>query len=135
MPTSRSSMRSTRRRRSAWRPGTPVGGRRSGVEFVRARGRRSESADVVITGIPLSARLDPPVSAAWLKPTALVLPLDDDASVSPDVPNSAAFFAVDNVDRYQRDRRRASSTAGAIPMPPSPTPSRCSRIPTACWSA
>ena len=59
-----------------------------------------EGADVVITGMPLDTKLEPPVAFGWLTPTALVLPLDDDASLDADVVNGARAFYVDDPDDF-----------------------------------
>jgi len=48
-----------------------------------------EGADVVITGMPLEEALMPPVGFDWLATDALVLPLDDDASLEASVVNGA----------------------------------------------
>ncbi len=61
-----------------------------------------EDADIVITGMPLGANLRPPVSFDWLKPTALVLPIDDDASLDPGVVGGARAFYVDALDDYRQ---------------------------------
>lgn len=74
------------------------------VECVSNSREAIEGADVVITGIPLSARLEPQVEPEWLKPGSLVLPLDDDSSLSAGVVNDAGLFVVDDEERYERDR-------------------------------
>jgi ornithine cyclodeaminase/alanine dehydrogenase-like protein (mu-crystallin family) len=61
-------------------------------------------AEVVITGIPLSSRLDPPVSAEWIADGALVLPLDDDAALDSSAANLARRLLVDEPDRYLLER-------------------------------
>jgi ornithine cyclodeaminase/alanine dehydrogenase len=80
--------------------------------LVAARDPRAaiEGADVVITGIPLETRLEPQVAFSWLAPTALVLPLDDDASLDADVVNGAAAFFVDALDDF-----RMRQGAGTFP--------------------
>lgn len=85
------------------RRGRPAGEDRE-LAFVGSPREAVDGADVVITGIPLSAKLDPLLEPAWLAPDALVLPLDDDASLSPAVAEEASFFVVDDRDRYERDR-------------------------------
>lgn len=60
----------------------------------------AEGADVLVTGIPLEAKLDPQVSFDWLTPAALVLPLDDHASLAADVANRASTFLVDSLDDF-----------------------------------
>lgn len=59
-----------------------------------------EAADVVVTAIPLEAKLTPPVEAEWLSTSALVLPLDDDASLGPSVSAGAASYYVDDLEDY-----------------------------------
>jgi ornithine cyclodeaminase/alanine dehydrogenase-like protein (mu-crystallin family) len=59
-----------------------------------------QDADVVITAIPLEARLTPQLEAEWLSTSALVLPLDDDASLGPSVSTKAASYYVDDLEDY-----------------------------------
>jgi ornithine cyclodeaminase/alanine dehydrogenase len=61
----------------------------------------TEGADVVITGMPLEIKLEPPIAFDWLTDNALVLPLDDDASLDADVVNGAEEFYVDALDDYR----------------------------------
>jgi ornithine cyclodeaminase/alanine dehydrogenase-like protein (mu-crystallin family) len=84
-----------------------------------------EGADIVVTGIPLDAQLTPPVSADWLGEKTLVLPIDYDASLAPDVSHSAGLFCVDEVAGYELKRqngrfagwREPDSSVGAAMSP------------------
>ena len=60
-----------------------------------------DGADVVITGMPLEETLQPPVAFDWLTADALVLPLDDDASLEGSVVNGSSAFYVDDIDDYR----------------------------------
>jgi ornithine cyclodeaminase/alanine dehydrogenase-like protein (mu-crystallin family) len=65
-----------------------------------------DGADVVITGVPIGAegaRLDPD----WLRPDALLLPLDYATSVGSDIANGASLFA-DDVGQLLRYREGGS---------------------------
>ncbi len=70
-----------------------------------------ENADVVITGMPLGEKLKPSLAYESLKPTALILPLDDDASLDRDVSTRAEAFYVDALDDY-RQRQDAGTFSG-----------------------
>ena len=99
------------------RPLPADGGALSAAEDPRAA---AEGADVFITGMPLETKLEPPVAFDWLTPTALVLPLDDDASLDEDVVNGAEAFYVDALDDYalrQADGRFSGWRApdGSVP--------------------
>ena len=78
---------------------TPREARDAGLFAPSARGA-VEDADVVVTAIPLEARLTPPLEAEWLTTSALVLPLDDDASLAPSVSTKAASYYVDDLEDY-----------------------------------
>jgi len=79
-------------------------GRRDGISFGDDARRAIAGADVVITGIPLELTLQPRVVASWLAEDALVLPLDDDASLDASVANDAARFYVDDLDDFEMRR-------------------------------
>ena len=73
---------------------------------VRALRDAVEGAAVVVTAIPIGAdggRLDP----GWLRPDALVLPLDYATSVGADVANDAALYS-DDVGQLLRYREAGS---------------------------
>lgn len=59
-----------------------------------------EDADVVITAIPLEEKLNPLLEAEWLSRGALVLPLDDDASLGSSVSAKAVSYYVDDLEDY-----------------------------------
>lgn len=81
------------------------------VSFVGESRETAEGADVLITGRPLGTKLRPPVAADWLPPTALVLPLDDDVSVAPELVGRSDLFLVDDLDAFTL-RRRDGAFAG-----------------------
>jgi alanine dehydrogenase len=81
------------------------------VSFAESPQAATDGADVVVTGMPLGTKLQPPLASDWLVPTALVLPLDDDASLDADVVNGAGAFYVDDFDDYRR-RQGAGIFAG-----------------------
>jgi alanine dehydrogenase len=70
-----------------------------------------DGADVVVTGMPLEVKLQPQIEFSWLGPRALVLPLDDDASLDASVANDCQAFFVDDLDDY-RARQEANIFAG-----------------------
>ena len=75
------------------------------VSFVAGPREAAERADVLITGRPTGTMLRPPVAADGLSPTALVLPLDDDVSVSAEVVDRCGLFLVDDRDDFESRRR------------------------------
>lgn len=81
------------------------------VSFVEGPRAAAEGPDVIITGRPLGTKLEPPVAAEWLQPSALVLPLDDDASLHADAVNRCELFLVDDPDDF-RLRREHGIFAG-----------------------
>lgn len=77
-----------------------------GIAFIPNARTAVLEADVVVTGIPLEARLEPPVAAGWLRHEVLVLPLDDDASLDADVVNRSSGFYVDDLEDFRLRRKR-----------------------------
>lgn len=75
------------------------------VAFVAGPAEAADGADVLVTGRPLGTRLNPPVAAEWLSPRALVLPLDEDVSVSADVVVGSDLFLVDDLEDFESKRR------------------------------
>jgi hypothetical protein len=80
-------------------------------------------SQVIITGLPLGMPLHPRLTPSDVAGSALILPLDDDASLEASVANSAAAFFVDDCDdfrmRQDRDlfrgwRQPDGTVAGAI---------------------
>jgi ornithine cyclodeaminase/alanine dehydrogenase-like protein (mu-crystallin family) len=63
-------------------------------------------ADVVVTAGPIRTSGHPVLRPEWLGEHALILPLDFDLYVGPDVVSGSARYAVDDVDqfRYYRDQ-------------------------------
>jgi ornithine cyclodeaminase/alanine dehydrogenase len=76
-------------------------GSEDGIAFSPDARTAVSGADVVVTGIPLQVRLEPPVAGDWIGDDALVLPLDDDASLDADVVNRSSRFYVDDLDDYR----------------------------------
>lgn len=81
------------------------------ISFTQSTATAVRGADVVVTGVPLGATLQPQISFADLEPGALVLPLDDDASIAADVAGESALFLVDDLDDFS-ERQAAGSFAG-----------------------
>ena len=94
------------------RPGTVD---EPGAEVVASPREAVEGAEIVVTGIPLRARLDEPVVGEWLEPECLVLPIDYDACLHPALVAAASLFLVDDVDGFRG--ARAAGQFGGWPEP------------------
>lgn len=57
-------------------------------------------ADIVVTAIPFERPPVPLIEADWCKRTALILPIDFDAALSPAVARAADAFIVDHLETY-----------------------------------
>lgn len=97
----------------AWGPrlAAPV----DGVEVAPDARTAVEGADVVITSGPMGGHSSPVVQPAWLPARCLVLPVDYDARVRPEVSLAADLFAVDDVPQFASFVERGSFAGWAAP--------------------
>ena len=65
-------------------------------------------ADVVITTGPMAKHPTPVIDRSWVTDRCLVLPVDFDAYVTPELVGSADQFVVDDVAQYEAYRARGS---------------------------
>jgi ornithine cyclodeaminase/alanine dehydrogenase-like protein (mu-crystallin family) len=85
------------------------------VEVVDSVAEAVAGAQVVVTAIPLSTRLDPLVTAGPLAERALVLPVDFDASVSADLVAAADLFLTDDLAGFTAARQQGSFVGWPTP--------------------
>ena len=86
----------------AWGPrlSAPVTDTVAGVEVADSARAAVEGADIVVTSGPMSLDRDPLVATEWLGEQCLVLPVDYDARVLPEVSHAVDVFAVDDLPQY-----------------------------------
>ena len=72
-----------------------------GVEAAATPAEAVEGADVIVTAAPIVEDPDPPLSPHLLGERFLVLPIDFDALVRPEVIERADLFAVDDVAQFE----------------------------------
>ncbi|PVG84331.1 hypothetical protein DDE18_01525 [Nocardioides gansuensis] len=97
----------------AWGPRLTAPGH--GIEVAPDARSAVEGADVVITSGPMRGEPAPVVDPAWLSPRCLVLPVDYDAQVRPEVSMAADLFAVDDVPQFESFVERGSFAGWAAP--------------------
>ena len=67
-----------------------------------------DGADVVITAGPMAKEPSPVIDRSWLPDQCLVVPVDFDAYVTPQVVNEADQFVVDDIAQYELYRSKGS---------------------------
>jgi ornithine cyclodeaminase/alanine dehydrogenase len=72
-------------------------------------------ADVVVTAGPMPRERRPVVATDWLEESCLVLPVDYDARVLPEVSHAAADFLVDDLPQFGSFVERGSFAGWAAP--------------------
>lgn len=77
-----------------------------GVEVVTDARTAVDGADLVITAGPISKDPDPVLARDWLPSRCLVVPVDFDAYVTPQLVDEADLFVVDDVGQYDDYRSR-----------------------------
>lgn len=88
------------------------------VEGLEVAGQVREAvvgADVVITSGPMGRAAAPLIEPGWLAPDCLVLPVDYDALVRPEVSQAADLFVVDDLAQYGSFVDRGSFAGWARP--------------------
>lgn len=101
----------------AWGPRltAPLDGAGEGVEVASDARAAVAGADVVITSGPMGAAAAPVLDPGWLRPDCLVLPVDYDALVRPEVSAAADLFVVDDLPQYDSFVDRGSFAGWARP--------------------
>ncbi len=79
-----------------------------GVEVAADARSAVDGADVVITTGPMAKSPTPVIERSWLADRCLVLPVDFDAYVTPQLACDADQFVVDDVAQYEAYRARGS---------------------------
>jgi alanine dehydrogenase len=72
-------------------------------------------ADVVVTAGPMPRERRPVVATDWLAEECLVLPVDYDARVRPEVSHAVDLFAVDDLPQFDAFRERGAFEGWAAP--------------------
>ena len=75
-----------------------------GIDVVTDARSAVDGADLVITAGPMSKGPDPVVVRDWLPTSCLVVPVDYDAYVTPQLVDEADLFVVDDVGQYDHYR-------------------------------
>lgn len=100
----------------AWSPSLAAGrDPGDGIEVAPDPRGAVAGADVVITAGPMRGAVDPVVEAGWLPEDCLVVAVDYDAQVRPEVSARANLFVVDDVAQYESFVARGSFAAWAPP--------------------
>jgi alanine dehydrogenase len=97
----------------AWGP--RLAGPVDGVTVAEDPRAAVEGADVVVTAGPMPRERRPVVAADWLAQDCLVLPVDYDARVLPEVSHAADDFLVDDLPQFRSFVERGSFGGWAAP--------------------
>jgi len=79
-----------------------------GVKVARDARSAVDGADVVITAGPMAKEPSPVIDRSWLPDHCLVVPVDFDAYVTPQLVMEADQFVVDDITQYELHRSRGS---------------------------